>query len=157
MVRPLPLILFGTLTVLLLCACPGKGTGEPGDGSVGVQDTGLAAEQGSVDLGPPGLAKDGKWKGPHISFTVLVNGTQIWVHDMDYTKCTKGGCEDTAKLENCQTACSMPIKNNAFEIFKHKIKGTFTSATTAKGTATEDGDFCGCTLKVDWTAKWVSK
>ncbi len=155
--RPLRLILICSM-LAWLPACPGEGTGEPGDGSTGGQDTGAAHEQGAaVDLGPPGLARDGKWKGEHISFTVLVNGTEIWVHDVDYTKCTKGGCEDTAKLENCQTACSVKIKNNAFNIIKHKITGQFTSATTAKGTATEAGDFCGCTLKVDWTSKWVSK
>ncbi len=148
------------LASLLLAGCPGKRDGEPDDGGKAGDgpDSGSAWDLwGGGEPKPPGLAKDGKWKGKYISFTVMQNGNEVWLHDMDYTKCTKGGCEDSTKLEGCLTACNVPIKGGAFNITKHKITGTFTSATAAKGTATDQGDFCGCTMKVDWTATWVSK
>lgn len=149
------------LTCLLLAACPGKRGDEDRDGGKsgdGLQDNGPGLELGGGgEAIPAGLAKDGKWKGKYISFTVLKNGTEVWLHDLDYTKCTKDGCEDTQTLTNCQLACNVPIKGGVFNITKHKINGTFTSATTASGTGTEAGEFCGCTIKVNWTASWVSK
>lgn len=151
--RSLPTVL---LAGLMLAGCPGSKTDDRQDGGQPTEGGQLGDVGSSETTVTPGVARDGKWKGQNISFSVMLSGTFVFVHDLDYTSCTRGGCTDTASLTNCHT-CNVAIKGGAFSIPKHHIQGTFTSATTASGTASEEGDFCGCTMKINWTARWVSK
>lgn len=161
-----------------------KGTGSSADSALNFPDSGATDADGAVmplldstdtlpqdaltGLDKPSPApdlkttavypKDGNWQGKYISFTVSHGGTQVWVHDIDYTSCKVGGCTDSSSLTNCKT-CKTGITLigglASFDLPKEGCKGTFLSATSAIGTSAEKSDWCKCIISVSWTASYM--